>query len=108
MTHLLHLGMSNAVVAGLLAVVAAIVTWRARSRPALAWGLWLLVLVKLVTPPLVSVSLSWPAPEQQDELIGGESCPAMSEWPTLEVADGEELAPTPIETKRTLYTNAKK
>ena len=82
MTHLMHLGLSNALVAVPIAVVAAIVTWRARCRPALAYGLWLLVLLKLLTPPLVGVPLSWPVPEAEADSIAEASCPACwgSRW----------------------------
>ena len=101
MTHLLHLGLSNAAVAGLIAVVAAVVTWRARGRPALACGLWSMVLLKLLTPPLVGVSLSWPAPspepEGEEEPIAEASCPAPQRWHRAEVIDSEDIAPTPAE-----------
>jgi len=50
---------SNLIVASLLAIIATIVGWRLR-RPALAHGLWVLVLVKLVTPPLVTVTVPVP------------------------------------------------
>jgi beta-lactamase regulating signal transducer with metallopeptidase domain len=56
---LLHVALSNCVVALGLAVVAACVGRWCR-RPAVAHGLWLLVLLKLVTPPLVFVPISWP------------------------------------------------
>jgi beta-lactamase regulating signal transducer with metallopeptidase domain len=58
MQTILEIGLSNAVVATFLAVVALAVTrlWRA---PALAHVLWLMVLVKLVTPPLVSIPIPW-------------------------------------------------
>jgi WD40 repeat protein/beta-lactamase regulating signal transducer with metallopeptidase domain len=55
---LLELGLGNAVVATLLALAAWGVS-RRWHRPALAHGLWLLVLVKLVTPPLVPLSVPW-------------------------------------------------
>ena len=55
----LRVGLGNAVAATLLAVVAAAVTRLAR-RPALAHGLWLLVLLKLLTPPLWQVPVPWP------------------------------------------------
>jgi beta-lactamase regulating signal transducer with metallopeptidase domain len=58
MTTLLETGLSNVLVAFLLAVIAAVVG-RWGRRPALAHGLWLLVLVKLVTPPLVAVPIPW-------------------------------------------------
>lgn len=51
MDMFLQIGLSNALVAGVLALVAASVQAFA-NRPALVHSLWLLVLVKLVTPPL--------------------------------------------------------
>jgi beta-lactamase regulating signal transducer with metallopeptidase domain len=60
MTSALTIVVSNAIISAALALVTVIVTrfWRS---PQLAHGLWLLVLLKLVTPPLVSVSppASW-------------------------------------------------
>jgi bla regulator protein blaR1 len=58
MQTILEIGLSNAVIATLLAVLALIVTrlWRG---PALSHALWLLVLVKLITPPLVHISIPW-------------------------------------------------
>src|SRR5436190_8396311 len=58
MNDLLHISLSNAVAAMGLAVVAA-VTSRLCRRPALTHGLWLLVLLKLVTPPLLTVRIPW-------------------------------------------------
>ena len=52
MDELLQIGLSNAVVAVLLAVPAAL-AGRYCRRPALVHALWLLVLLKLVTPPLL-------------------------------------------------------
>jgi beta-lactamase regulating signal transducer with metallopeptidase domain len=46
----------NAVLAGLLAVVVGIVT-RWVKRPEIAYWLWLIVLAKLVTPPLLSLPI---------------------------------------------------
>lgn len=59
METLLQIGLSNALVATLLALVAVCVG-RFCRRPALTHSLWLLVLLKLITPPLVSVPLPWP------------------------------------------------
>jgi bla regulator protein BlaR1 len=56
---LLRVGLSNAVVACALAAVAALVG-RFGRRPALSHALWLLVLIKLVTPALVDVPVPWP------------------------------------------------
>src|SRR6266849_2442104 len=58
MDLLMQVGLSNAVVATILGVTAALVGWISR-RPALAHALWLLVLVKLITPPLYPVPVSW-------------------------------------------------
>jgi beta-lactamase regulating signal transducer with metallopeptidase domain len=53
---LLEIGLLNAVLATILAVLVAVVAKLLR-RPALAHALWLLVLLKLLTPPLVGVVL---------------------------------------------------
>src|SRR5436305_820920 len=57
---LLNIGWCNALGAVVLAVAAAL-TGRLCRRPALTHGLWLLVLLKLVTPPLLSLAIPWPA-----------------------------------------------
>jgi beta-lactamase regulating signal transducer with metallopeptidase domain len=57
---LLHIALSNILGATLLALVAAGVGCLCR-RPALVHSLWLLVLLKLVTPPVVPVRIAWPA-----------------------------------------------
>jgi hypothetical protein len=59
MGTLLDIGVSNAVMAALLALPAAAVGSVCR-RPAVVHCLWLLVLLKLVTPPLFRVPISWP------------------------------------------------
>jgi beta-lactamase regulating signal transducer with metallopeptidase domain len=58
---LLYVGLSNALAATLLAVAVAAVA-RLCRRPALEHALWLLVLLKLITPPLLPVSLPWSDP----------------------------------------------
>ncbi len=60
MDTLLHIALSNAVAAAALAVVAAVVGYFCR-RPAVRHALWLLVLLKFVTPPLIDVPIPWPA-----------------------------------------------
>src|SRR5438874_1563645 len=64
MDTLLEAGLSNAVAAAVLALVAAGVA-RLGRRPALTHSLWLLVLLKLVTPPIIPLALPWPADEQR-------------------------------------------
>src|SRR5439155_17259452 len=58
---LLHLGLGNAVVATVLALFAAL-AGRLGARPAWRHGLWLLVLLKLVAPPVVPMSVPRPVP----------------------------------------------
>jgi beta-lactamase regulating signal transducer with metallopeptidase domain len=68
MDSLLALGLSNALVVAALAPWAALAARGAirAGRPALAHGIWLLVVLKLVTPPVVRVSLplAWPGGER--------------------------------------------
>ena len=61
MDAILELGLLNGALVAALAVVVAGVTWVCR-RPALAHALWLLVLIKLITPPLVPVEIPRPQP----------------------------------------------
>jgi len=56
MESLLHAMLSNALAATALAVVVAALS-RTCRRPAVIHGLWLVVMIKLVTPPVVPVSL---------------------------------------------------
>jgi beta-lactamase regulating signal transducer with metallopeptidase domain len=60
MDSLLNVGISNAVAAVVLALLAFAVD-RVFRRPALSHIAWLLVLLKLVTPPLVQIPLPWPS-----------------------------------------------
>lgn len=53
---LVHIGLNNAALAGLLAL-GALAASRWGRRPALAHALWILVLLKLVTPPLVPLKV---------------------------------------------------
>ncbi len=64
MRTLLEIGLANAVTAGLLAL-AALAAGRWSRRPALVHCLWVLVLAKLVTPPLVPLHLAVLAPEER-------------------------------------------
>jgi beta-lactamase regulating signal transducer with metallopeptidase domain len=61
METLVHIGLSNAVLATLLALLAAAVSLVLR-RPALCHSLWLLVFLKLLTPPLYRVPVPALAP----------------------------------------------
>ena len=64
MGSLVEVGLANALVAGVLAIVA-LLAGRFSRRPAMAHALWLIVLLKLITPPVVSLPVPWweaPAP----------------------------------------------
>jgi beta-lactamase regulating signal transducer with metallopeptidase domain len=80
---LLSTAVSNAVAATVLALMAVIVGAVYR-RPALVHGLWLLVLLKLVTPPLLLIPVAWPT---------------AAELPSPEIASVREeptVAPPPV------------
>jgi beta-lactamase regulating signal transducer with metallopeptidase domain len=81
MTSLFTIGVTNALVATALAFIVWCVTrvWR---QPALAQLLWVLVLVKLVTPPLVAI----PWPVERDAIV---SLPAETQTDT----DQEYIGP---------------
>ncbi len=75
MESLVHAMLSNALVVAVLAMLVAIMG-RACRRPALIHGLWLIVMLKLVTPPLLPVSLpaglelgpaAWSSDETREE-----------------------------------------
>jgi beta-lactamase regulating signal transducer with metallopeptidase domain len=83
---LLSIVVSNAVAATVLAV-AAIAVGAVYRRPALVHGLWLLVLLKLVTPPLVYIPVAWPmGAESEPEVAAGR------EEPTIELPGGPRFA----------------
>jgi beta-lactamase regulating signal transducer with metallopeptidase domain len=72
---IVEVGLINALLAAALAVAAAAVTSVCR-RPALAHALWLLVLLKLVTPPLLPVAVPRPAAAARDAVAAGAPPPA--------------------------------
>jgi beta-lactamase regulating signal transducer with metallopeptidase domain len=86
---LLHVGLSNAVLATALAVAAAAVSRVCRGRPAVAHSLWLLVLLKLLTPPLLTLRVPWP-----DRAASVPEVPVPASAPTdAEPVDAGNLAP---------------
>ena len=58
MDTLVHVGLLNAV----LAIGLALLAWAARllrRRPAVVHAIWLLVLLKLITPPFLDIPIGW-------------------------------------------------
>jgi beta-lactamase regulating signal transducer with metallopeptidase domain len=91
MQELLELALSNAAASAVLALVAVSVGLVSR-RPALVHALWLLVLLKLVTPPLVRVPVPWPARAESpaERAEGGPAVPAPSPRPAASAPAKEE------------------
>jgi len=85
----MHLGLTNAAWAAVLALAAALGTRRLRRYPAVVHALWLLVLLKLATPSLVQLPLSWG--KVQPQAIVGNREPTGSDDP---VARPRSLAPS--------------
>src|SRR5262245_35983674 len=85
MSTLLALGLANSACAAVLAVPAYLVSRYAR-RPALAHALWLLVLLKLVTPPVIRPGLAWlPAAAEESAEAAAPAPPPLPPVP-VEVA----------------------
>ncbi|HJT31207.1 MAG TPA: M56 family metallopeptidase [Pirellulales bacterium] len=82
MAWLVAIGLTNALLATALASAALLATWL--RRPAMAHLLWVLVLCKLLTPPLIKISVEgWGKP-------GGWLDPAM--WTNAPVESIQEVA----------------
>ncbi len=95
MSTVIEVGLANAVVALVLALLA-LLAGRLSRRPALAHMLWVLVLVKLVTPPLFRVALPWwrAAEEAPEPVAAAVERPAPREVVTLPPAPTPVPAPT--------------
>ncbi len=89
MDDLLSIAVSNAVAATVLAL-AAVAVGAVYRRPAVVHGLWLLVLLKLVTPPLLRIPIAWPVvaePETPNLTAVREELPAVEEPATILAAE---------------------
>jgi beta-lactamase regulating signal transducer with metallopeptidase domain len=71
-----YLGLGNALLATGLAAAAACAGSLCR-RPALTHGLWLLVLLKLVTPPFFPVAVPWPCASESPRGPAGPVAPSV-------------------------------
>ncbi len=78
MNSLLEMALSNAVIAAILAVTVFAVSRRVH-RPALIHGLWLVVLLKLITPPVVSlpIEVAWWDATQAENPTRSKPSPAL-------------------------------
>jgi beta-lactamase regulating signal transducer with metallopeptidase domain len=99
MGGLLETSVTNAAAAAVLAVMAAVISQVCR-RPALTHSLWLLVLVKLLTPPVVNVPVPWPSAHEAPANDSGNSVSGAHSLALAELAVVEEavqVAETPPE-----------
>jgi beta-lactamase regulating signal transducer with metallopeptidase domain len=87
----LHFGLCNALLATLLALALTVARPLVRRRPALAHGLWLLVLVKLVTPALVPLPVPWPASSEPGPAAA--ALPQVVEPPPSHLVDAAPAGP---------------
>jgi beta-lactamase regulating signal transducer with metallopeptidase domain len=107
MSHLLELALINAILAMVLAVFA-VAAERWSRRPALAHALWLLVLLKLLTPPVWTIGLpTIPLPRSMtSERMPGQAVSAQAVIPSPAAApststQASELAPVVVSPAKT-------
>jgi beta-lactamase regulating signal transducer with metallopeptidase domain len=103
MSELLRLLLANALAAGLLALAAWVLSRRLR-RQTLVHGLWVLALVKLVTPPILPLPLlpewtmpSLTLPEGPAVVVVESRASARPEARTAELSSPRAAAPTAVE-----------
>ena len=96
MQTLLEIGLVNAVMATGLAFLAALIG-RFCRRPAVMHLLWILVLLKLMTPPAMWVPFTWPGPlagtQIDSRTIDPELPYAVNEEPSEDAAVSEGTGP---------------
>jgi beta-lactamase regulating signal transducer with metallopeptidase domain len=106
---LLRIGLSNALSATVLAALVAVAAFACRRRPALVHGLWLVVLLKLIAPPLATLELAppWPPSPQGTPTVEPPARidPATSEPPPIVTQDSVE-PPGPETALRNLHDAA--
>src|SRR2546423_10017933 len=83
MYTLLAIGLTNAACAAVLAVPAYLAG--RKGRTALSHALWLLVLIKLVTPPFFHLPLPWLPADEPASRTATTSEPAEQAWQVREV-----------------------
>src|SRR5262249_6052881 len=92
MDTLLHIGLSNAAAATVLALTAALLG-RLCHRPALSHALWVLVLLKLITPPLVPLSIPWPAAAARTDGVKPDKQGSPSQFQLVKAGSGRRTEP---------------
>ncbi len=92
MGSLVEMGLANALLAGALAVLA-LVVGRYSRRPALVHSLWLLVLLKLVTPPLIPLPIPGLAAPVPAEPGPPATAPEAAAGPVAQASLPVELSP---------------
>jgi beta-lactamase regulating signal transducer with metallopeptidase domain len=93
---LVDVGLSNAVAACVLAVVACLVG-RVSRRPAVVHAAWLVVILRLVTPPLFWVPV-WPAPGRVDAPVAAAVVAVAEVGSAIEVAEPIEAIDAALST----------
>jgi beta-lactamase regulating signal transducer with metallopeptidase domain len=102
MEALVHIGLTNAALAVFLALLAA-GAGRICRRPALIHALWLLVLLKLLTPPILSIDIPWPGP---DTIVRAEHEPVLPDTQPCRDADADPLPEVVLDMNRIEATDA--
>src|SRR5262245_59864116 len=97
MSRLLEIGLANAAMAAALAAAVWLVTVVGR-RPALAHGLWLLVLLRLIAPPLIGLPIGWRSAKASGLTASPEPAPIAVEieTETMTKAKAEIEAVSPV------------
>ena len=101
MASLLQVGLGNAAAATALALLAAVVCLFLRGRrPAVAHALWLLVLLKLLAPPLWTMRLPWPVRHASEPAADVPTFAGLAEYEVTEPSESDDatfddLAPLP-------------
>lgn len=88
METLVRVGLINSLLATLLALLVAAVCLVCR-RPAMRHALWLLVLLKFITPPVFPVTIAWIETQRSTPTMAFESLPSVTEEKTEWSASSE-------------------
>ncbi len=93
MRSLLEIVLANSAIATLLAAVA-MIAGRYFRRPALVYGLWLLVLLKLMTPPLIRIPVAVLGQETSAEMPAASTPDELRQFAKSVEAQSDKFVPT--------------